>query len=299
MEANFKFIPLNFSWVALHPKPVGVVQVVGGAFFGTFPTIFYRYLIKQLFDQGYTVIAIPYRFTFRHWSVAIGLIRDLVDLRPMMVEAAKRRGYEYQIYQEKPTEEKGNYYWLGHSLGSKYIALLELLSDLEIKDSKSINMEEVLGNCVGKDQKDEILRSLEGVDLDEISLKNQATLLLAPAITGIESAIPIKAVADLVKKLGLDVNPTVEQTHCLILKSRLFNLFSLIAFAKDNIAKDTVNWIKGNLSGRLIQCIDLPDRGHLAPLGWRNGDSLLAKTVIDCLATFKEKCDQISQGKAI
>ncbi len=288
METRLRFIPLNFNWVALHPQPQGVVQVIGGAFFGTFPTIFYRYLLKQLFEQGYTIIAIPYRFTFRHWSVSVSLVRDQVDLRQMMVEEAKRRGYDYKIYQEKPTDPKGNYYWLGHSLGSKYIALLELLSELEFK-----GIQEILGECVGKDQENEIKRCLEGVDFQEISLKNQGTLLLAPAITGIESAIPFKPVANLVKRLGLDVNPTVDQTHCLILKSGLFNLFSLIAFANDDIAKDTVNWIKANLSNRLIQCIDLPG-GHLAPLGWKNGDRELATTVIDCLATFKEKCDRIS-----
>ncbi|ACK64916.1 conserved hypothetical protein [Rippkaea orientalis PCC 8801] len=294
MEANFKFIPLDFSWVALHPQPIGVVQVIGGAFFGTFPTIFYRYLCQQIFNQGYTIVAIPYRFTFRHWSVSIGLVRDLVNLRIMMLEEAKRRGYEYQIYQEKPTDPKGNYYWLGHSLGSKYIALLELLTELEFKA-----IEDVLGDCVGEDQQTEIKQDLQDVDLESISLKNQAILLLAPAITGIEAAIPVKAIADLMKKLGLDVKPNVEQTHCLILRSRLFNLFSLIALAKDNIAKDTVTWIKANLSDRLIQCIELPNRGHLAPLGWKNGDTQLATKVIECLEQFKQKCDQIAEHSTV
>ncbi|MFM7790795.1 MAG: DUF1350 family protein, partial [Microcystis panniformis] len=49
MTAEFKFIPLQFNWVAINPKPIGVVYFIGGAFFGTFPNLFYRYLLKQVF----------------------------------------------------------------------------------------------------------------------------------------------------------------------------------------------------------------------------------------------------------
>jgi hypothetical protein len=59
MTPEFKFIPLQFNWVAINPKPIGVVYFIGGAFFGTFPNLFYRYLLKQVFERGYTIIAIP------------------------------------------------------------------------------------------------------------------------------------------------------------------------------------------------------------------------------------------------
>jgi len=52
MQSSFRFQPLLFSWVALHPKPKGVIQFVGGAFFGSFPTLFYRYFLSQLFEAG-------------------------------------------------------------------------------------------------------------------------------------------------------------------------------------------------------------------------------------------------------
>ena len=217
MNAKFKFIPLQFNWVAIHPKPVGVIYFIGGVFFGTFPTIFYRYLLKQLFEERYTIIALPYRFTFRHWSVSIELVKELGELRKAILAEAKWLGYDYTIYEEEPTSEKPNYYWLAHSLGNKYIALLELLSDLDETD-----IQDVLGNCVGQDQYQEIENALKGVDLKDISLKNQPSILMAPAITGLESAIPIPALANLFKKIGLDVKPTVEQTFCLIKNSRLF-----------------------------------------------------------------------------
>ena len=34
--ADFKLIPLQFNWVAIHPKPKGVIYFIGGAGFGSF-----------------------------------------------------------------------------------------------------------------------------------------------------------------------------------------------------------------------------------------------------------------------
>jgi hypothetical protein len=133
MTPEFKFIPLQFNWVAINPKPIGVVYFIGGAFFGTFPNLFYRYLLKQVFERGYTIIAIPYRFTFRHWNVSIEMVKDLIGLRKAIYEEAKFLGYEdnLNLYLEDPTAGNPNYFWMGHSLGCKYISLLEVLSDVE------------------------------------------------------------------------------------------------------------------------------------------------------------------------
>ena len=77
------------------------------------------------------MIALPYRFSFRHWSVSIGLVREQTALLQAIDAEAQRLGYEAEIYQQDPCSEQRNYCWVGHSLGTKYIALLELLSDLE------------------------------------------------------------------------------------------------------------------------------------------------------------------------
>ena len=81
MSIIFKFHPVSFSWVAIHPEPKGVIQFIGGAFFGTFPTVFYRYFLQTLFDEGYTIIALPFRFSFRHWNIAIELLKEQEALR--------------------------------------------------------------------------------------------------------------------------------------------------------------------------------------------------------------------------
>ncbi|MDJ0568458.1 MAG: DUF1350 family protein [Pleurocapsa sp. MO_192.B19] len=287
MATKLKFKPIHFNWVAIHPQPIGIIHFIGGAFFGTFPTIFYRYIFRRLYQKGYTIAALPFRFTFRHWSVAIALVRDREQLRQEIIAEAKRLGYEYKIYEEEPISQNPNHFWLAHSLGCKYIALLELLTELEHRETQ-----EFLGDCVGEEQAADLEQSLQGVDLEEISLKNQPSILLAPVISGIESAIPVTALADLVKKLGLDVQPTVKQTRCLINKSDLFGLTAAIAFAKDKIASNpdigddgepigTVQWLQKHVPA--IKFSELPDRGHLAPLGFRNGDRQLAEEIIKLL----------------
>jgi hypothetical protein len=81
MSKSFKFQPVSFSWVAVHPQPKGVVQFLGGTFLGSLPTLFYRYFLQQLFEEGYTVVSLPFRFTFRHWPLAIGLLKEQQILR--------------------------------------------------------------------------------------------------------------------------------------------------------------------------------------------------------------------------
>lgn len=301
METKLEFKPINFNWVAIHPRPIGIVHFIGGAFFGTFPTIFYRYIFSQLFQQGYTIAALPFRFTFRHWSVAISLVRDRERLRQGIIAEAKRLGYEYKIYQEEPTSANPNHFWLAHSLGCKYIALLELLTELEYR-----NIREFLSDCVGEEQAVNLERSLHGVDFEEISLKNQPSILIAPVISGIESAIPVTPLANLVKKLGLDVQPTVKQTRCLINKSRLFGLTAAIAFANDKIASNpdigddgepigTVQWLQQHVPA--IKFSELPHRGHLAPLGFQNGDRRLVEEIIKLLQLETQQLKSIQVSK--
>ena len=285
MDTKLDFKPIHFNWVAIHPQPIGIIHFIGGAFFGTFPTIFYRYIFKRLFQQGYTIAALPFRFTFRHWSVAIALVRDREQLRKAIAAEAKRLGYEYQIYKEEPISQNPNHFWLAHSVGCKYIALLELLTELEHRETR-----EFLGDCVGSAQAADIENSLKGVDFEDISLKNQPSILLAPVIAGIESAIPVPALADLSKKLGLDVQPNVKETRCLINKSRLFGLTAAIAFGNDRIAsnpeidrdgepKGTVEWLQKHVPS--IKFSKLPNRQHLAPLGFRSGDHQIAEEIIE------------------
>eukprot|EP01036_Dinobryon_divergens_P023719 gene23719-32100_t len=47
--------------IASATKPYGVIHFLGGAFVGAAPHITYRYLLETLCDQGYLIVATPYR----------------------------------------------------------------------------------------------------------------------------------------------------------------------------------------------------------------------------------------------
>ncbi|WP_088888902.1 DUF1350 family protein [Leptolyngbya ohadii] len=235
-----KFQPLSHSWVALHPRPRGVVQFIGGAFFGTFPTLFYRHFLRELYEQGFTIVAFPFRFSFRHWSMAGSLFNEQSRLRSLLTQEARRLNYEAEIY-----EDAQQYSWIGHSLGCKYIALLELLSDPEWKT--------LLQTTLGAEVQEQIERSL-GAFGQGISIKGQPSLLLAPAISDTKSAIPLPWLAAQLDNLKLGVLPTRQQTQSLIQKSQLFNLTALISFECDRVAGSQTN---PDLSKKYGNCNDV------------------------------------------
>lgn len=281
----FKFVPLKFAWAAIHPNPVGTVYFIGGAFFGTFPTLFYRFLLKNIFLQGYTVVALPFRFSFRHWSIAIGLAENQATIRQGLLEAARQRGYGTEAYQIEPGDRPQTIkeYWLGHSLGCKYIALLELLTDYE-----QLKQQTALKACIGAPQALQIEQLLATSSLASVSLYNQPSVLLDPVIADLENAVPIKALQRLVERL-IQVRPSRQETFCLIDKTRLFALTTLISF-ESQLARASVLKLQQLLADRLLKtqsiAVGQPLLGkHLAVLGVKTGNPDIVAAVLQDLAT--------------
>ncbi|RAM52656.1 MAG: hypothetical protein C6Y22_04895 [Hapalosiphonaceae cyanobacterium JJU2] len=291
-NAEFKFYPVSHSWVAIHPEPKGIVQFIGGAFFGTFPTIFYRYFLRKIFEEGYTVIALPFRFSFRHWSIAISLLQEQGILADAITQIAKSLNYQAEIYQDKK-----KYYWLAHSLGCKYITLLEFLSN---------DWELILNKCSEKTCQGQIQRIkkyLNQIPAERRNIKGQPSLLVAPDISDTESAVPqpLTFIAHLLDRLGLGVLPTRKQTQFFIQESELFKLTGIISFDRDTIAgsetdkdKDQkiqensdVLWFLQNLKKIIHQ--ELPDTRtvqgrhckHLEPIGNQIGEYVVDFNPLD------------------
>lgn len=277
MSNTFKFQPVSFSWVAIHPQPKGVVQFIGGSFFGSFPTLFYRYFLQQLFEEGYTVVALPFRFTFRHWPIAIGLLKEQQILRTELTKIAQKLGYESEIYQEL-----SSYFWVGHSLGCKYIALLEFLSDDRYPS--------IVDKFCDRADYQKIQNLIENLGIDRPSIKGQPSLLIAPDISNTESAIPVRSLAQLLDKFGFGVLPTREQTQYFIASSSLFNLTALISFDRDDIAGATndintspeqqkmsdVLWLIKQLNKKKLPLLSQEIEGnHLEPVGIQIGNYIV------------------------
>lgn len=277
MSNTFKFQPVSFSWVAIHPQPKGVVQFIGGSFFGSWPTLFYRYFLQQLFEEGYTVVALPFRFSFRHWPIALGLLKEQEILRAELTKIAQNLGYESEIYQEL-----SSYFWVGHSLGCKYIALLEFLSDDRYPN--------IVDKFSDRPDYEQIQSLIQSLDIDRPSIINQPSLLIAPDISNTESAIPVRSLAQLLDKFGLGVLPNREQTQYFIASSSLFNLTAIISFDRDDIAGSTndinkipeqqkmsdVLWLIKQLNQRKLSLLSQELEGkHLEPVGIKIGNYIV------------------------
>jgi len=192
-------------------------------------------------------------------------------LRDELTAIANQLGYEAEIYQSK-----ANYFWLGHSLGCKYIALLEFLSGPKWKS--------ITEACVEPTAYQQIEAIIANAGLEDASILDQPSLLVAPDISDTESAIPIRAIARFLDRVGLGVKPTRKQTQCFIERSQLFNLTALISFHKDTLAgsetdkskseeikaNSDVLWLIQQLQKRKFPILYRELEGkHLEPLGWR------------------------------
>lgn len=281
MHPTFKFIPLSSSWVAIHPQPRGVIQFIGGAFFGSFPTVFYRHFLSELFANGYTIIALPFRFSFEHWSIAIGLLKEQSILGQAIPKEARKLGYDDSIY-----GDTSKYFWVGHSLGCKYLALLEFLSEDDWRDK--------LRECADSREVERVERDFDRINPGKTSILSQPSLLIAPDISNTESAIPIPALARLIDRLGLGVKPRRKQTQCFIKLSDLFNLTAMISFSQDTVAgsltditkspeiqeNSDVLWFAQQLQDKGLINKELPGK-HLEPVGIRVGNYIVDLNPLD------------------
>lgn len=266
------FRAFSHSWVAIHPNPKGIIQFVGSFFvFGSLPTIFYYFLLKSLYNKGYSIIAYPssiippLRWKLKqvnHWRASIQLLKEeyaiKVELIAHILKYTDRDCLDIYL-------DNSNYLWLGHSLGCKYISLLEILSNdprnladnLEqcgITSRQFPIIEKYIGNLEFERKNNErqinFLLTKNQVNQKVLSKRfiiDQPSIFLAPEIYGTEerngkseSAIPF---------FGLF--PDGETTNCLIdLSHNFFGLTALIAFYHDKISKDDLKALRIELSGR-------------------------------------------------
>jgi hypothetical protein len=278
------FHPLHFGWVALPPKPKAVVVFIGGAFFGTFPTFFYRGFLRKLYDLDYAVVALPFRFTFNHWDIALSVSIYLVELRhelDTLLLASISDGGKQNV---NPIP-KIPYLWIAHSLGCKYVALLELLTERE-KSCTEQRIMEALQEVAPK-QAEQLQAKLNLIEADQISLLNQPQILVDPVITNLEAAIPWEPLEKIFAPL-LKVVPSRDTTFKLIDGSPLFSLTKILSLTSKTAA-DTIYQLQHVVrkpSQRPIDicCADLynekPFLGrHLAILGLQSTDRGIADAI--------------------
>ena len=259
---NFDSIQGSNTKVAFHPHPKGVIQFIGGFISGSFPEVSFRNLFQDLYEQGYSLVVYHFRFNplqFNHWSVAIEILKDLYKVRFQIIK---------QLFCSRATDKQldfyandSNYFWLGYSLGCKYILLLEILSN---DYAEFQHRDEVLSSCLGEEDLKKTQKDIERADcyrklaIDIISellgrkyqispfIRDQPSLLLAPEINN-----TVQIAKQHISLFSFWDFPSKEQIQCLIRHStEIFNLMGLISFKEDTIAEDDVNFLKCQLQNR-------------------------------------------------
>ena len=185
--SNCIFSPVYTCWVAEHPKPIGTIEFLGGALFGSLPNVSYSYFLNYFYDQEYTIVTAPFRLGLNHEQIA----REIYSDRQRVFDTLK------------PIHKTLHRYWIGHSLGCKYIILLETAGE---------------------------------EDGTEFFLKDQPSILIAPDMSDTYDAVKIGIIAQYLDDIGRGVNPNRAVTKARLAASKRFNLTAVISFDRDAIA---------------------------------------------------------------
>lgn len=110
---------ISGNWVLIPQRPIGIVHFLGGAFVATAPQLTYRWLLEQLVEQHFAVVATPFINTLDHVAIARSVLNGFENtISQLQARSILRKGY-------LPT------YGLGHSMGCKLHLLIGSLFSVE------------------------------------------------------------------------------------------------------------------------------------------------------------------------
>jgi len=110
---------ISGNWVLIPRHPVGVIHFLGGAFVATAPQLTYRWLLENLANHGYVVIATPFVNTLDHQAIAQSVLKSF----EFTLEKLKDLGLIRKRYLP--------IYGVGHSMGCKLHLLIGTLPGID------------------------------------------------------------------------------------------------------------------------------------------------------------------------
>ncbi len=246
------------SQVQLRPtpwpdSPRGVVHLHGAFLFGSCPSRHYAPLLDALLQRGYG--AVLHRFPlnpgrFDHWSVALEL---LLSRRTVLEQVRRLHGPAAAEFCADPS----NSCWLGHSLGCKYLILLEILS------LPRARLQQVLEDALEPAQAESVLNATDRLGAID-TLQNQPTVLLAPEVSNTMRFWR----SDWQLDFGRSRPNRQTMGQLLRLTPDRFGLTGVVSFRSDGIAADDVQLLRAELQRRSVAPLaqqELPG-GHFAPV---------------------------------
>ncbi|NEU73431.1 DUF1350 domain-containing protein [Hassallia byssoidea VB512170] len=100
------------NWVLIPRNPIGIIHFLGGAFVATAPHLTYRWLLEQLAEKGYVIIATPFVNTLDHIAIAKSVQLNFDRVIERLHDSSALRKRYLPIY------------GLGHSMGCKLHLLI-------------------------------------------------------------------------------------------------------------------------------------------------------------------------------
>jgi hypothetical protein len=213
-----QIIPLRHGFVSLHPQPEKIVHFIGGYFFGTGVSCWYKNLLDKLAER-FTVHAYSYSFAqLSHWKIASDLLEQIEQVNVEGKRLAKQRGYLAEVY-----DDPNQHCLVGHSLGCECVALIRFLS---LPKDRQLQLLKDAYNELGSKQ----VTHQDFMDVEALpqlqSVPYKASLLMAPCF-----------LTPAVISWLLDVRPDQQLARYLIQQElTLLPRTSLIGFKGDTIA---------------------------------------------------------------
>ncbi|MEB3211129.1 MAG: DUF1350 family protein [Leptolyngbyaceae bacterium] len=245
------------NWVLIPRRPRAIIHFLGGAFIAAAPHVTYRWLLENLAQQGYLVIATSLVNTFDHGAIAR---QALLSFEQAMECIHDRVGQGYLPI-----------YGVGHSMGCKIHLLICSLFE-----------EERAGNIFISFNNYPARRSVPL--LDQFSQ-------LSTVFDGARRSLPfLEQMTPLVQNTAIEFTPSPEETLELIASSYGIRRNLLIKFMRDDI--DQTYSLHDVLFERFpkMTAIQILRGNHLTPVGqdiqWQSGQNF---SPLDAVGQFMKQ----------
>jgi len=111
---------ISGHWVLFPARePIAILHFLGGAFLGSLPNVTYRWLLQELAQEGYCIVATPFEMNLDHQAISRNVLSRWESLEKRW-HKENRLGDRYLPV-----------YGIGHSMGCKLHLLIGSLHEVE------------------------------------------------------------------------------------------------------------------------------------------------------------------------
>lgn len=253
---------ISGNWVLIPRHPVGVIHFLGGAFVATAPHLTYRWLLENLANHGYVVIATPFVNTLDHEAIAQSVLKSF----EFTLEKLKDLGLIRKRYLP--------IYGVGHSMGCKLHLLIGTIPGIDRAGNILISFNNFSAN--------KAIPFIEQFNQFNNQFKEQLTQFNNQFNQGdkISNQGSSSSLSNSISNLNVEFTPNPEETKNIIANSYSVRRNLLIRFIKDDIdqTREIYN-ILDQLFPEMVTVKRLPGT-HVTPIAqdipWQAGKEFTA-----------------------